>query len=685
MKIPGPFIGVVMNNLDPTYMGRLQVWIPELSGGLPPEDKTTWFTVGYAPPFYGVTNLNYDKSVNSSNTSQSYGMWFVPPDLGVQVMVAFVNNDPARGYWFACVPSQLLNYMVPGIAGRKAVAPDAATNEPVTEYNKCADAKTLTGIPGAATLSDPNLTPPHLIQQSILQTQGLDKDDARGPSLSTARREVPSSVFGISTPGPAVSRKANSPTESAQAAQDFLTVTARYGGHQFVMDDGNALGQSQMIKLRSSQGGTIMINDTIGSIYVINQNGTGWIEITANGRIDVYGKGSISLHSEQDINLTADNDININASNNLNMVASQINSDANAQLHHSKSQFYIRGPDVILESDSLSFIAKAGAGNGEASKNGSGLSIVADSGNMQFVKFDNDGKPVLGQGGLDIQSFTGKITMQSVTGLELKSLENLTLHSQGRWEIYAKGGIYEDLTALPTGFGSMFALVETMALELKLITAEFATMLGGVDAIGGLLTVTAGQLQVLATEVAGYVPATDGLLAALALTPAPSPGTPLNPGVAAGAQTVGAELGALATEVAVAAGTVVSTVPNVLNTLNTSITSESATINAIFLAYSLICNWHAGVTAKIAQLTPNTVTSAVVPIPTPYINDTSTGPQQTNVPIVPQHEPWAGHDIHVSANAGQAPPGSKTGDAVFPNGKGMAFPNDTTNIVSGAK
>ena len=50
----GPFIGEVVNNVDPTRSGRLQVYIEQFAG----EDKTDeslWRTVSYIPPFYGVT------------------------------------------------------------------------------------------------------------------------------------------------------------------------------------------------------------------------------------------------------------------------------------------------------------------------------------------------------------------------------------------------------------------------------------------------------------------------------------------------------------------------------------------------------------------------------------------------------------------------------------------------------
>lgn len=56
----GPFIGIVVNNIDNTRSGRLQVWIQQFgaveSDGSPKlDDPTTWRTVRYISPFYGAT------------------------------------------------------------------------------------------------------------------------------------------------------------------------------------------------------------------------------------------------------------------------------------------------------------------------------------------------------------------------------------------------------------------------------------------------------------------------------------------------------------------------------------------------------------------------------------------------------------------------------------------------------
>lgn len=555
LESSGPYIGTVMKNNDPTMMGRLEVWIPELSKK-PPNANSSWTTVNYAPPFYGTTNLAPNNSPDATKTTQSYGMWFVPPDIGVQVLVTFVNRDYRQGYWFACVPNQLMNHMIPGIAHRGATVENSLDKKPVTEYDK--NAITEYTNPDEI-IGDDKTTPPHLYQATILENQGLSGDEARGPSMSTVRRETPTHVFGISTPGYPTARMVEDPTKDFKM---FSTVTGRTGGHQFVMDDGDNLGQSRLVKIRSGDGGTVMINDTIGSIYVINQNGSAWVELTANGRIDVYGRGSVSVHSENDLNFTANNDINFLATNNVNVVAATINTEAVDQRHYGKSKMYFRSPDTMMESDSLTLIAKKGVGSNEntASQFGSGLTVQADNGTMQFGTFF---KTLAGD---DITFETGAKLQVNAAGL-------ITLKTPGKLELDAGGGIYE---AAKAGSGT-----------IAQFTADVDTEMKAAD--------TGGDTK----DPTGWT---------------------------------GAK------------------------------------------------NWFEGASTEIQPLEKDLRTTKVVDILKPF----SSGTQQSHVPITPQKEPWTAHDVGVSSAASMPPEGLSNGDPLFINGSGVAFPEDTTNIVAGA-
>ena len=317
---PYPYIGIVKNNLDPTRSGRLQVYIPDLGGD--ELDQLNWRTVSYASPFMGyTTNPNIADTANAfESVSHTYGMWMVPPDIGVQVIVLFIAGDPLRGYWLACVNPNLSHHMVPGLAGSPNAIGNKGAPAPVVEFNENL----------AENVTNPSFynqsKPIHKIQAEILKVQGLDQDPIRGAISSSSQRETPSHVFGISTPG----RPLNDPADdlnyvtklnSDTLPPEYYKIKSRKGGHTFVMDDGATLGQDQLVRLRTAKGHQILMHDSANTLYIAHADGTSWIELTSDGRVNVYSQGAFSVRAEGDVNLHSDNSVNINAVNNINLKA----------------------------------------------------------------------------------------------------------------------------------------------------------------------------------------------------------------------------------------------------------------------------------------------------------------------------------------------------------------------------
>lgn len=334
---PYPYIGIVKNNLDPTRSGRLQVYIPDLGG--PQDEPNNWRTVSYASPFQGYTPLTEKSSEKPSTANRfetvhhTYGMWMVPPDIGVQVIVLFVGGDPLRGYWIACINPHLSHFMTPGLAGTPNVDPETlsasekkaylsgtAINLPTVEFNEYTKDFTNEAYYN-------NNKPIHRIQLEILKLQGLDRDSVRGSISSSSQRESPSHVFGISTPGRPLIDPADDKAKyleqlnTGNIDKKYLFIKSRKGGHQFVMDDGATLGEDQLVRLRTAKGHQVLMHDTNNTIYIGHADGESWIELNADGGMNVFttsslnmrAKGTINLHTDSDFNLNADGDVNISA------------------------------------------------------------------------------------------------------------------------------------------------------------------------------------------------------------------------------------------------------------------------------------------------------------------------------------------------------------------------------------
>jgi len=315
---PGPFLAEITNHLDPTYMGGLEV---ALIKGVPSSvrDQGETYVVRYLSPFAGNTSSRYEGNNDKDfdDVQKSYGFWAVPPDIGSIVMVMFIDRDPNQGFWFGCVHDIFQNHMTPGIAAsRQSAITDEQRRKYGTDYLPVAEFHKK-----SRSLQNPNperfTKPVHPFADRLVE-QGLLLDTVRGVTSSGARREVPSSVFGISTPGPL---DENGRKGKIGYSGNTQAPVSRLGGSTFVMDDGDVNGQNELVRLRTRTGHQILLHNSQDLIYIANSKGTAWIELTSNGKIDIYAQDSVSIHTEADFNFRADRDINLEAGRNINVRA----------------------------------------------------------------------------------------------------------------------------------------------------------------------------------------------------------------------------------------------------------------------------------------------------------------------------------------------------------------------------
>ena len=322
LSSPGPYKARITNNLDTTRMGTVEVTL--ISGA--PDNPNIGQHTGiayYLPPFWGTMNQLFEGSDprKYEDVQHAYGMWMVPPDIGTSVLVIFVEGDLNNGYILGCIPETFQNHSVPGIAASNKVhlSPEQqlkyqTSRLPVGEFMM----RTEKGHP----MPGSQYRPVHPFADRLL-AQGLLVDEIRGVTSSSARREIPSNVYGISTPGPLDlnGRKANVGYDKKVAVP-----IKRLGGTQFVMDDGKVDKKTgkvvnELVRIRTRTGHQILMHNSSDLIYIANSKGTAWIELTSNGKIDVYAADSVSIHSEADFNFRADRDINIEAGRNINVRA----------------------------------------------------------------------------------------------------------------------------------------------------------------------------------------------------------------------------------------------------------------------------------------------------------------------------------------------------------------------------
>jgi hypothetical protein len=329
-KDPGPYFGVVKETVDPLKMGRLGVNIPALTNTTNPKaSQLIWCQ--YLSPFYGVSPLAGNSKTdpfNDRETQHSYGFWAIPPDIDTEVLVIFAQGErnQSNAFWIGCVQQPLTNQQVPahGATENTSVATSGGDFDvgkeqlygtellPASEKNQLTsrDGETLASVDGWK-------HPINVPLADQMKSQGLVQDEIRGPITSSARRESPSQVFGISTPG---TLRTDTRTVNIGVDKEPVEID-RLPGHSFVMDDGDENGESQLTRIRTASGHQILLHDTDKSVYISNGTGKSWIEMTGEGKFRLYATEGIDIRTSGDMNLHSDADINFHARENIKFTA----------------------------------------------------------------------------------------------------------------------------------------------------------------------------------------------------------------------------------------------------------------------------------------------------------------------------------------------------------------------------
>jgi len=338
----------------------------------------------------GADPTNFEDSQTAS------GACFPSPQPGTYGLVAMAEDDPNLGFWLGAFPE-------PGI-GRAIPEPPTAERVGASD-DDAAQLASGVGLPSGEMVkrSQDGSIPQEQYKNPVhpfahtLRRQGLLVDTVRGQTSSSALRDPANQVLGMNTPGA-------SGTSTQLDASGTATKVTRMGGHSFTMDDGDVQGNNNLLRLRSSKGGQFLIHDTEELVYIANQSGSAWIEMTASGKIDIYCKDSVSIYSENDFNFRAKRDLNFEAGRNINLKSVErftMEGEVMNQLATGRLGIDSRGPLDITGIDTRLLVANF---------------------SMQSEQIDITNKLdfSLKSSNLDLQSFYG-ITASAGTGIEIKT------------------------------------------------------------------------------------------------------------------------------------------------------------------------------------------------------------------------------------------------------------------------
>lgn len=474
----GLTLGVVVDTDDPLETGRLRIFCPSLNDNPKKIQHLPW--ASYVTPFAGsISNQKYFRGADSDNAvsegSLHYGFWSIP-EMGAHVLVGCIDGDPRRRFWIGCIPEhQQANTIHHGrykwkdgevdgpLTGtskpmqplydnsREAFNNDSSSPEfrsRVAEYQTSAVSEDVGQIPNSkmresldqqnSQIVDNN---PDTWEHAAMGAHGYDWSGFKelGGFMS-------SRVFGWSTPGM----------------------------HAFTMDDRPF---NSRMRLRTTAGHQILMDDTNERIYISTYNGKNYIEMDANGNIDCYSQNRISLHSEKDMNFTTEGTYRVFARDGIHMFAGDNDSGAHTdnnvpydiptiappipgeiRIHSTTSITNLSQGDIRNQSYTDTYTEVGGNFYGKTDKSyfnevKDNINVVTDSGSYNAdiasdlnenvgrdsKRFSEGNSSIASNGTNEIESFQGSIEAGARDGITMKTATGtVAIESNG----YDGGGGY---------------------------------------------------------------------------------------------------------------------------------------------------------------------------------------------------------------------------------------------------
>lgn len=184
-----------------------------------------------------------------------------------------------------------------------------------------------------------------------LKRQGLDKDEERGLSTAGAKRESPSMCYGIKTPlgntfvmddgfrdddNKTVWKWNPLKDESSEDGDinQIRKLVSNGGLSPWQREPGSAEDKRKNagFRFRTRNGTQILIADE-GTVFMINNDGSCWVEMTKNGFLEGYSKKGIAMSSDGDINLHTSKNIYMEAGETIAMRAKRINIESKGDMN----------------------------------------------------------------------------------------------------------------------------------------------------------------------------------------------------------------------------------------------------------------------------------------------------------------------------------------------------------------
>lgn len=385
-------IGTVVDTNDPQQQGRLRI-VCEAWGDTKDKRIVNIPWAMYCSPFAGTMPCGVrgpDPGKSVTEGAVSYGM-FAIPKVGAQVFVMCLDGNPSMRVWIGSAFGQFLTHTLPmgRFFSEGSEGPFSSTEktiEPIATNLRTAFGDIKNTHEGKT--------------RGVEQQIGAINEQQLGKTVSKVADEFSPQRRGYQ------SNRLRPDLDFDDTGGNFdpqMYCITTPGLHMLVMDDSDTNGR---IRLRSTSGNQIILDDTNERIYVSTSDGKNWIEMDRNGNIDIYSERRLSIHAEKDINFKTEgafrvtagsihlnaegdvrsysgNNLHLRAVNNVNVCGDTANLEGTSNLNlYTTGDWKGSGKNVSLNSaEDMSFGVVAIAPDG-----GIGIGTVSEVLNLRVVE-----------------------------------------------------------------------------------------------------------------------------------------------------------------------------------------------------------------------------------------------------------------------------------------------------------
>lgn len=309
-------VGYIVDTNDPMQWARIRAVVPAWGDSWESSHEGMPWCM-QVNPLGGTTSVGTrGPDVHTSEGGVAYGMWAVPK-VGAQVVVMSLDEDHQQRLYLGCLHDAFMTNTLPH--GRwisddhPEIDTDIHKHKPYGPFS--ANDKLIqplaNNIAQAFGTADGGVNHERATRAADYSATGVDVSQLHNTASKIQDdKGVDDGTGRIRTQGYQVSRidptKPSSLTDKNYDSQ-VMSMTSP-GFHAISMDDRM---ENCRMRMRTSSGHQILMDDTNERIYISTAQGNNWVEMDQAGNVDVFSSMNVSIRAGKNVNITADKDVRI--------------------------------------------------------------------------------------------------------------------------------------------------------------------------------------------------------------------------------------------------------------------------------------------------------------------------------------------------------------------------------------